>query len=103
MFPKSICISDGDAGRLARIFQVLRLVSHNAPGVKAIIATDARVAGQMNVWSDRASLTHLNIRVNHRVSADCHVYADSCAGSNYCSRMNGAIHNEKYPSSRSEQ
>ena len=87
-FAHQIVVAHAQFGRFILVFDILRGLAHDAPGVKAVVGADARMAGQINVRPDAAARPHGNMPVDHGVRPDLNARVQLRFRMNYGGGMN---------------
>ena len=70
MFAEDIVGADAQTRRFVLVFQILRRIADDAPGVEFIVRTDFGDASQINVWPDDAMHAEFHARANHGIWPD---------------------------------
>src|SRR5213079_3384732 len=81
-FAKRIFIADFQVSRFALIFQVLRLLTDRARGVKSVFRSGLHWSAERDVMLQPAIWTE------HDVRADDAVWTDACPSAEFCSGFN---------------
>ena len=87
-FAKRIFIANFQIGRLARVFQVLRLLTDRAVGVKFIFSAGAHRPAQRDVMLQPAVRSDYDVGVNHTIRSDNRSRTDLRARIDNRRRMN---------------
>ena len=82
LLSKYVVITNAQPRRLTLKFQILRRVADHATSMKPIARPDRCQPGEINVWTDVASLSYFHPFINDRIRPNAHGRVD------FCVRMN---------------